>query len=53
MLRKSRGEAKWRKYLQSVMHLNNNYNRLFYVYNAKNEYFDIFKKMNSKVQKWI
>jgi hypothetical protein len=27
---------------RAVIHANNSYNRLFYVYNANNEYFNVF-----------
>ena len=36
-----------------VIHSKNVNIKLKYVYIAKNKCFDVFKKMNSKVQKWI
>ena len=38
---------------KSVMYLININIKLFYVNNAIYQYFNVFKKMNSKVQKWI
>ena len=37
----------------SVMHFKNINIKLFYTNYANKEHFSIFKKMNSKVQKWI